>query len=179
MKTKLVERLKDIIVDHVYDYCFNEVVMKIEGGGHKIELGGKSKIEDDPFMQDIHEAIKKSGEYKAYYDKRNKKYCKIIEGKNVFKSFTDKLLYLGFEKSDTLHVEINETIKFLIHRSYLSQNQPIDSEYSLTEKGLNHYLSGISFEDKFIQNQIATYTLIISIISIILASTALIFQFKT
>jgi len=172
-----MERLKDIIIDHVYDYCFNEIVMKIEGGGHKIELGGKSKIEDDPFMQDIHEAIKKSGEYKAYYDKRNKKYCKIIEGEIVVKSFTDKLLYLGFEKSDTLHLEINEAIKFLKHRSYLSQNQPIDSEYSLTDKGLNHYLTGASFEDKYLQNQDSHQTRIISIVSLIVAIMAFLLPF--
>jgi hypothetical protein len=177
MKSQLKERLKDIIIDHVYDYCFNEVVMKIEGGGNKIELGRGSKVEDDPFMQVIHENIKKSGEYKAYYDKRNKKYCKIIEGKNIFKSFTDKLVYLGFEKSDTLHLEINEAIQFLLHRSYLSHNQPIESEYSLTDKGLNHYLTGASFEDKYLQNQDSHQTRLISVISLVVAIAAILLQF--
>jgi hypothetical protein len=171
------ERLKDIIIDHIYHYCFNEIVKKIKGDSANITLDVGSKLEDDQTLNDIYEKlIKPSKSINFSYDTRNATHCIVIEGKNVQKTFMDKLLGLGFKKSNKLHYHIESSLKFLLNRSYISQNQPIKTQYSLTQKGLNHYSSGKSFEESYRKGRNAAFALIISIISITLAITLFILK---
>jgi len=173
MKKKLKERLKDIIIDHIYHYCYNEIVRKIESDDVKLTLDVESKIENDSVLKSIYDDIIKSkGPIKMFYDTRDKTHCKVIEGNTVHKSFTDRLLAQSFKKSDKLNLYIEEALTYLIHRSYISRNQPIESEVTLTQKGINHYTSGGSFEDKYVKGRNAGIALIISIISIVIAICA-------
>ena len=173
MKKRQKERLKDIIIDHIYDYCYNEVVKKIKGDSANITLDAHSKIEDDPLLQSIFDnLIKPSKSIKMVHDKRNENYCKVIEGNVVHKSFMDKLLSQGFNKSKKLNEQIETALNFLVYRSYLARNLPIQIEFTLTPKGINHYTSGRSFEELYIKERNTRIALTISIISIFIAFCA-------
>ena len=164
------ERLKDIIIDHIYHYCYNEIVKKIKGDSASITLDSSSRLDDDPVLKSIYEnMIKTSKSFSFSYATRDVTYCKVIEGEVVLKSFMDKLRSSGFKKGPRLHIHIKKALDFLLHRSYILQNQPIDTEYALTQKGLNHYDEGKSFEESYLQGRNARTALIISIISITLA----------
>jgi hypothetical protein len=173
MKKKFKERLKDIIIDHIYHYCYNEIVRKIKGDNAQMTFDVESKIEDDSVLKKIYdEILKSSSSIKMFYDARNQSYCKVVDGVIVQKSFMERLLAQGFKKSERLNLDIEEALTFLVHRSYITRNQPIENEVSLTQKGINHYTSGNSFEDKFIKGRNAKIALIISIISIAIAFCA-------
>lgn len=148
MRKRLKERLKDIIIDHINDYCYNEVVQKIEGGTASLTLDAGSKIKDDPVLQPFYDfKIKSQGPIKMYFTVRNATHCQVIEGNMILKSFSEKLLSQGFKKSDKLSTFIEDALKTLVHRSYLARNLPKKVEFALTHKGINHYTSGRSFED--------------------------------
>lgn len=166
-------RLKDILIDHVFDHCFNEVVRKIESPGFKITYEDPKELED-PLSQSIIESIKKSGKLKFQYTTRDNEFCKVLVDDNtVHKSLITKLEALGFKKGKHLYRRIEKAHNELVAKSYLVRNKPIENEVKLTEKGLKHYLDGKSFEDKFITRRNSNIALIISIISIVVALTAL------
>ena len=178
MRRKLKERLKDIIIDYIYHYCYNEVVKKIEGKTIKITLPEGSSTQDDPVLKSLIDYMMiPPTSVKMFHDVRNEAYCKLIEGDVVHKSFMDNLLSQGYKKSDKLSSHIEGTLNFLVNRSYLSRNLPVKTEYKLTPKGINHYNTGRSFEDIYIKGRHAFLGLIISIISIVIAVFALFINF--
>ena len=79
MKKREQERLKDILIDHIYDFCFNEVVKKIEGDDDKLTLDVGMKIEDDPITSLLFNRIKKAKKIKAYHASRNQTYYKVLQ----------------------------------------------------------------------------------------------------
>jgi len=173
MRKLYCERLKDIIIDHVYHYCFNEVIKKIEGDSIKLGVDADTNINEDPVLKSaLDQILKSKGPKELKYETRDTRYCNIIEGIEVQKSFMDRLLSQGFKKSNMLNTRIENAIVELIHKSYLARNQPITKEITLTQKGLNHYNTGLSFEKLYIEGRNGRIALIISIISITIAVLA-------
>lgn len=170
MKKKRREHLKDLIIDHIYHHCYNELVKKIESEHFNISIPANTKIEDDPLSKDLFESLKNSGSpYKSRYAPRGQKYCKVINGKSIHQSFLQMLLFSGFEQSDNLHTDINSALEFLLIRSYIKKNQPDESEYALTPKGVNHYSTGQSFEANYMDGRLARNAIRWSVASFIVA----------
>ena len=168
-----IEKLKDILIDHVFDYGFNEVVQKVESDEINVTYDDPRELED-PGTKTLVDSIRKSGSFKAYYTTRDKKYCKILLGENtVHKSLIQKLELLGYRKGKRLYGRIEKAQEQLIARSFLVRNNPIKEEVRLTEKGLRHYLDGKSVEDDFIQRRNSNNALIVSIVSFVVALAAL------
>jgi hypothetical protein len=179
MRKRSKERLKDIVIDFIYDYCWNEVVKKVEAKNLNVEFPDNYPIDKDEILKDIFTGIKKSGGAKLYHATRDKEYCKVIrkDGKAVNSEFIKKLEFLGYKRNDQLEKEVNKTIEFLHIRSYLANNLPVKTEFKLTEKGLNHYRTGKSFEEIYIKGWVARRALLISGISIIIAIISVLLSF--
>ena len=168
------ERIKDILIDHVYDYCYNEKIQKLEGDGIKLEYEDP-KLLEEPSMKILAEQIMKSKKIKGYFGIRETEYCQIMsDDKLIHSSLSKKLKFSGFKKSKKLEKNIIKATDFLIARSFFSRNNPIKTEVRLTEKGLRHYLEGKSFEDNYTNYRHSNIGIMISIISIIIATIAII-----
>jgi hypothetical protein len=179
MKRRLKERLKDIIIDQIYHYCYNEVVLKIESDTLNVTLEAGNKLKDNPYIKElISKFIGSSDKAKMHYDTRNDTYCNLIEGREPLKSFMDRLIVQGYKRSENLHNNIENAIQFLVYRSYLKRNYPKTTELALTQKGINHYTTGRSFEDLYINGRNTGIALIISIISIVIAFCAFAISFR-
>ena len=100
------ERIKDILVDHVYDYCYNEKVQKLEGDGIKLEYEDPKLLEESS-MKILVDQILKSTKIKGYYEIRETEYCKIIsDDRLIHSSLSRKLKFSGFKKSKNLEKNI-------------------------------------------------------------------------
>lgn len=166
-------RLKDILVDHVFDYCFNEVVQKIESPGVNIIYDDPEGL-DTPAMKQVIDTALKSEKFSGTYTVRNVKYCEILVDNNtIHKSLSERLELLGFKKAKRLNKKIEKAQNHLIARSYLSRNKPIETKVKLTEKGLRHYLDGKSFEDEFTARRNSIIALVVSLISLLISGVAL------
>lgn len=172
MKKKLKERLKDIIIDQIYHYCYNEVVKKIEVGTLKVELPAEGKLQDYPNLPGLINLYADSGHGKMCYDTRNEPFCNLIEGSEPLLSLMETLKSQGYNQRNLHVIHIEKAIQFLVNRSYLRQNAPKKTELALTQKGINHYSTGRSFEETYIKGRNAAIALIISIISIVIAVCA-------
>ena len=169
------ERLKDVLIDHVFDHCFNEIVHKVEADGIKINYDNPEQL-NDPVIKSLVQAAIKSKSFKAYVAVRDSKYCKLlVADKTVHKSLIEKLESLGFSKGKRLYERIHKAHDFLIFRSYIVKNKPVENEVRLTEKGIRHYSDGKSFEDNYVYRRNSNIALSVSLTSIIIALTALFF----
>lgn len=174
MRTRKRHRLKDILINHVFDYCYNEVVKKFESEGFKFSSDGPEGFKD-PSIQTLIEHSLKKGNSKFYHGTRDSEYCKILVEKDVTqKALIDKLLHQGFRKGKKLYKHIENAHSFLIVNSYFAQNYHDKNEIRLTEKGLRHYLEGKSFEQTYLIHRNSNIALILSIISIMVATIAVI-----
>lgn len=176
LNSSKIEKLKDILIDHVFDYGYNEVVQKVESPGINVTFDDPSQLQD-PVTKSLIESAVKTGNFKAFYTTREKKYCKILLGENtVHRSLIIKLETLGYKKGKKLHGDIEKAQEQLVARSFLVRNNPIKEEVRLTEKGLKHYLEGKSFEDDYIQRRNSDIALVISVVSFFVALAAFIKQ---
>ncbi len=167
------EKLKDILIDHVYDFCFNEIVQRIESDGIELTYDDP-KLLNNPEDKALLEQIKRPKSFRGYYTTRETEYCNIIRNENKLpKTLNDKLKLSGFSRKKSLIKNISSAQEFLIARSYFSKNRPIEDEVKLTEKGIRHYLDGKSFEDIYVQRRNSNIAIIISSFSIIIALIAL------
>jgi len=166
-------RLKDILINHVFDHCYNEVVQRIESPGINITFEDPKELED-PVTKSLIDQAKNSGQIRGYYTTRDKEYCKVlVNDVTVHKSLIKKLTSLGFRKGKRLYKRIEKAHDELIATSYLVRNKPIENEVKLTEKGLRHYLDGKSFEDEYAARRNSLIAIGISIISTLIALIAL------
>lgn len=172
---KKQNRLRDILIDHVFDYCNNEVVNKIESPGITI-LFDNAKDLEDPFTKHLVEKAIESGDMKNYFGVRNSEFCKILVGKSVHQSLMQKLEILGFRKSNRLSKEIHRAEENLVARSYLVRNKPVENEVRLTEKGLKHYLDGRSFENSFLSRRNSIIAIVISVTSAIISIISMVWN---
>lgn len=169
-------RLKDILINHVYDYGFNQVVQKIEGEGFSLSYEDPTIPKSDFEKHLIVNALK-TGPFKAYYSTRDKEYCKVIEEDGILhKELVNKLLESNFQKNDMLFKRVKKAHDELITESYLSRNNPVRKEVRLTPKGKKHYMDGLSFERVYRTRRIALNALWLSGISIIIAVASLFFK---
>lgn len=166
-------RLKDILINHVFDHCYNEVIQRIESPGINITFEDPKELED-PATKSFVDQVRNSGQIRGYYTTRDKQYCKVLINDNtVQKSLIKKLTALGFRKGKRLYSRIENAHDNLIATSYLVRNKPIENEVKLTEKGLRHYLDGKSFEDEYATRRNSLIAIGISIISTLIALIAL------
>lgn len=167
------ERLKDILIDHVYDYCYNEIVQKMEGDGNSITYDSPSLLEDEATSRFV-EKIKNANHFRAYYTTRDKEFCQLITTPDYI---SPKLIAkVEISKIRSGRNFINKVAKaqdYLIARSYFSRNNPHPERIKLTEKGLRHYLDGKSFETDYLNSRNSNVAIVISIISIFIALTAI------
>ncbi len=169
MKTRTQERLKDIIIDHVYSHCYDEIIKTIEGEEPSDKYPG-----DDPDLRKIYDTfIKTSGEVKILNDIRRATHCRIIIDKAIETSLAGKLESLGYPGNGALTKKVEDALRYLVNRSYLIKKYPANSEYTLTTKGVEHYSSGRSFEDSYIQGRYAKMALTFSIVSVAAAAAAI------
>ncbi|WP_282019188.1 hypothetical protein [Salegentibacter mishustinae] len=170
---KKKERIKDILIDHVYDFCNNEIIQKMEGGGNSLTYDDPVHLKD-PETKVIAEYIKKSKDLKLHYTTRNEEFCEIITKPDYLHStLIKKLLNSGFSKGKNLHKNVVEAQDFLVARSYFAKGNPIKSKVKLTEKGIKHYLDGKSFEDNYINRRNSNIAIVISLASILIAIIAI------
>jgi len=106
MKKYKRERLKDILIDHVFDFCFHEIVHKIESKNIKLAYDNPEHEYDPEIRSFIQDALK-TGYVKSYFSPRETEYFTILIDEDiVYKGLTDKLLNLGFIKGPKLFGEI-------------------------------------------------------------------------
>ncbi|HEY5122715.1 MAG TPA: hypothetical protein VIK14_03160 [Ignavibacteria bacterium] len=172
MKHLLKERLKDSIIDYIYDYCFNEKVQILKGGGITLTIDPthKEKLLEDEVVKSLSDQIiHTKGPKSMKYGTRNEDYCKLVGDDEVNSNFLDRLERIGIKRTQIRKNDIDLAIQYLCDKSFLVRNAPIGYELILTKKGIQHFESGLSFEqnfkDKFLVRQANT----ISIISIIIA----------
>ena len=171
MRTKSKERLKDIIIDHIYSHCYDEIVRTIEGEQPE------EKSYDDPDLQKIYNTfIKTSGEVKIFHDIRRATHCRVIVDRSVEPELLQKLVSQGYNKNGKTTRDVEEALDFLVNRSFLMKKYPANSEYTLTTKGVEHYSSGKSFEEYYMNGRYAKIALTFSIVSVITAAAAIAFH---
>lgn len=168
------ERLKDLLIDHVYDYCYNEIVQRIEGDGNSLTF-------DDPALLDLPETarfvekLRMAKQYRAYYTTRDDEFCQIVPNKeDLSLRLTKRLKNSGFKSGKKMINQVLKAQNELISKSYFSEGNPIKSKIKLTEKGLRHYLDGKSFEDDYINRRNSNIAIVISVFSIIIAILAIV-----
>jgi len=180
-KKQLTEKIKDIIIDYVFDYSNTEKIDLLKGDGITIEIEPGSDIKKHPNWGFINEILKNSKKIERYYSYRNKEFCqvyKLEEEKSTFHSaFLKRIERLtGCDKTEIndIDVIVRESIQFLCDKSYLKRDQPNVWNIALTTKGIKHYESGRSFEDEYIKNTVliesnkrSKHSKVISIISLI------------
>ena len=167
------ERIKDVLIDHVYDFCYNEVVQQVEGGGLKLTYDDPVHLKD-PTTAVIYDQIKKSKNIRAHYTTRETEYCEILtEPDYLHSTLIKKLQFSGFSNGKILHKEVLKAQEFLIARSYFTRNNPIKARVKLTEKGRKHYLDGKSFEDNYVNRRNSNLAIVISVFSIVIALIAI------
>jgi hypothetical protein len=174
MKRINKERLKDIIIDHIYNRCYNDVVKIIEAEIGDAPLAESATSEDDLFLRKIHDnLIRPSVSVRMFHDIRNATKCRITVGELIESSFAEQLQELGYKKGKELNDQVFDALNYLVNRSFLVRNLPVISEYALTPKGLNHYSSGRSFEDLYLKEKKSRIALVVSIVSILIALGAI------
>lgn len=174
MKRRNKERLKDVIIDHIYNRCYNDVIRILEGEIGNVALADSATSEDDLFLRKIYDnLIRPSVSVRMFHDIRNATKCRITVGEIIESSFQEELHALGYSKGKELNGHVFEALNYLVNRSFLAGNLNVTSEYALTPKGLNHYSSGRSFEDLYIKEKKSRIALMVSIVSILIALGAI------
>lgn len=167
------ERLKDILIDFVYDHCYNEIVQRMEGDGSSITYDDPSVLEE-PMTARFVEQLKNSKRFRAYYTTRDTEFCQILtDKKKLSLGLSKRLENSGFKIGIKLIKKIQSAQKELINKRYFVEGNPIKSRIKLTEKGLRHYLDGKSFEDQYINRRNSNIAIVISIFSIAIAMTTI------
>lgn len=168
MRTRSRERIKDVIIDHIYSHCYDEIARTLDG-----ENQAEMHPGDDPELQKIYDTfVKTSGEVRIYNDLRRATHCRVIVDKEIQPAVADKLAAEGYKNSGRLTKQVSDALHYLVTRSYLIKKYPANSEYTLTPKGIEHYSSGKSFEESFNEGWKASVALTFSIISVMAAAAA-------
>lgn len=159
-------RLKDVIIDYVYYYCFDQKVLRIRThSGDVFSYDTRELAKNDPLLEHFKGNVKRIGS-----ETRNSEYCKILLGEpKVHEALTRRLLTLGFKKSKSLYKELEESIDYLVAGSYLVRDFDEPQKVKLSEKGLKHYKDGNSFEKSHVGSSNTNKALIISLCSIAIA----------
>lgn len=168
MRTRTKERLKDIIIDHVYSHCYEEVARKMEGDQEEQFPG------DDPDLQKIYDTfIKPSGEVRIFHDLRRAIHCRVIVDKSIEPLLAEKLASDGYPKNGRMTRKVEDVLQFLVTRSFLIKRYPANSEYTLTAKGIEHYTSGRSFEESYREGRDVKVALAFGVVSFFAAAFAI------
>lgn len=145
------EKIKDAIIDYLYDYCFNEKAHVAESGKMKYTVEAGAKFPDDDGI--IDQIVNSGNPWSVKYETRNAEYGKILLDKGcVVKRFLERLKRLGLDINRFDYHHFKKCVQELCDRGFLVRNYPIVQELKLTTKGIKHYDSGTSFEQKYIDN---------------------------
>jgi hypothetical protein len=168
------EKIKDAIIDYIYDYCFVDKVKFLEGDNLKLQVDPDSNFDDDDVIKSLKDSAIRSGSPLSYgFRKRTNEYCKLSD-EGVHKRFLDKIEGIGISRNMVQKKDIDRIIQFLCDSSYLRRDAPIAEHLILTKKGINHYESGLSFLNRYQRNSQVRKASRRSIISIIIAVGSLI-----
>ena len=174
------EKIKDIIIDYIYDFLYQDKVKIIKSDSVNITVDPNYDIKKDELLSSLLKSAVNSGKFKMYYGEREVSYCELVTSEGVHHEFLNRVERLGFERNKVNLELIISLIQELCDRGFVVRNQPKTDELKLSEKGLNHYKSGNSFEQKFIEYQEVRRANRISKIAIWVAGiTALITLFTT
>lgn len=169
MRTKTKERLKDIIIDHIYSHCYNEIARTVLG-----EKTDEDQPGYDPDLQGIYDTfIRTSGEVRILQDLRRATHCRVIVDKAIEPLLAEKLVSQGYSTNGRMTRKVEDALQYLVTRSYLIKKYPANSEYTLTRKGIEHYSSGRSFEESYMEGRYAKIALTFSIVSVGAAAAAI------
>lgn len=169
MRTRSKERLKDIIIDHIYSHCYDQVARTLDG-----ENPAGTHPGDDPELQKIYDTfVNSSGEIRIYNDLRRATHCRVIVDKAIQPAIAGKLAAEGYKNGNRLTKRVDDALTYLVNRSYLIKKYPANSEYTLTPKGIEHYSSGRSFEQSHNVQRATFVAVTVSIISVVAAAAAI------
>lgn len=172
------EFIKDSIIDYLYDYCHNEKVKVIKGGGYNLEIENDYPVEDDTVMSSLIEEVKNAKGIRTFgFGTRTKEYARVSTPEGVYSSFLNRMERLGYPRKSVSKKEIDNIIQFLCDKSYLVRNLPIEYEVKLTKKGIYHYENGNSFVKDYYTFKLIRRANWISLISAIIAIISLIITF--
>lgn len=172
------EFIKDSIIDYLYDYCHNEKVKVIKGGGLNLEIEKDSPVDEDPVMVSLIEGVMNAKGTRTFgFGIRTIEYARVSTPEGVYSSFLNRMERLGYPRSSVSKKEIDTIIQFLCDKSYLVRNLPIEYEVKLTKKGIYHYENGNSFVKDYYSFNLIRRANWISIISAIIAVISLIISF--
>lgn len=173
MTKRKFERLKDILIDHVYDYCYNEIVQKMEGDGNSITYDSPSLLNEEPTARFV-DQLKNAKHFRAYYTTRDTDFCQIITPPDfISPKLSNRFDQSKIRRGTNIIKKVDKAQSYLVARSYFSINNPHPDRIKLTEKGLRHYLDGASFEIEYLNRRNSNIAIVVSFISILIALTAI------
>lgn len=150
LRTRFKERLKDVIIDHIY-------VMGFEKIHHREQIGPDS--------------------HKVWFGPRESKFIEIYDS-DKRDDFTGSLHHRLFHRGIQVSPKaLNYRLSELINKGFIVEGAPIHWSFALTAKGIFHYCNGRSFEDNFRKDRSAKIALWISIPAVILALIGLLKAF--
>jgi hypothetical protein len=173
------EKLKDLIINFLYDYTKNEKVQIVEAGSFRFE--GVNPEVEPKISEIIKEVRAHGGNVKAYYGTRESDYCVLIytqdAGKSVPSSLRIRLEKIGLKNPKKAINVLEKNIAKLEEESYIRRDSPNTERLQLTEKGLKHYLEGKSFESEYLNHRNVRQANRFSLFSLFIALCSLIFSF--
>lgn len=150
LRRRYKERLKDVIIDHIYVMGFEKI--------HRNERSGPEG-------------------YKSSFGPRESKFIEIYSSDkrdDFTRSLHIRLFHRGIQVSPK---SLNNRLIELLNKGYIVEGVPMHWSFGLTAKGLVHYSEGRSFEDSFRKNRLSKIALWISIPAAIIAIISLLKAF--
>ena len=133
----------------------------------------KDVIIDECYLQAFERIVRKS-EYKPnnerhYYSTSNENVIVLFEDRDQNKFNSDWKIY--FENRDLKVSDLEFWVVYLELKNsgYLETRWPNKNHIKLTKKGMNHYETGSSFKQRYIDNIITYASLAISIVALVVS----------
>jgi hypothetical protein len=147
------EKIKDVIIDYIFDFLYQDRVQFIKSDNINISVGPNYEINKDILLSTLIKSAIDSGSFNMYYGEREVNYCELVSAQGVHHEFLNRIERLGYLRTEITLEIITSLVQELCDKGYIVRNQPKSSELKLSKKGVNHYENGNSFEQKFIQYQ--------------------------
>ena len=181
------ERVKDIIIDYIYDYCFTEKVRVLEGGDRRMTCDVDQDWDKE---YPLYKMIIESGDARVKYGTREVGYCEIINRTDdndfsILQKFRERAERQGIVTKPSIQFSKDtiNAIQDLCDKSFLTRDQPIDTKVKLSEKGLKHYENRDSFEHIYFNKTLvkkadnrSKWGLLIAVFAAIVSVLSLIFN---
>lgn len=150
------QRLKDIVIDYIYFYCYEQIVPHYQtaDGGEYIGFEKPENFEVKGVVNKV----------------RDKDRVRIlIEGSRIHTELADRFNNMNIKRPSNFYEILEKEIIKLKAGGYILEDLNVSGAYSLTQKGKNHYVSGNSLEDKFINKRNSFVSIFISLIALFIS----------